>query len=125
MTEQCPGTEEQAAADRAIREVLRGVSEPQLSPFFDRRLWVRLARERARKRSLRRWKRALQLYWLSAAVASAIVVLRLPMGAHSLASSPVLLATLGCGAILPGVILLAALRKDPVELVFETIEWLG
>ena len=125
MAEECPGREEQAAADRAIREALRGVPEPRVSPFFERRLWVRLARERRRRRSLRRWKRALQLYWLSAAVASAIVVLRLPAGAHSLAGSPALLATLGCGAILPGVILLAALRKDPVELVFETIEWLG
>jgi anti-sigma factor RsiW len=125
MAEECPGREEQAAADRAIREALRGVPEPQLSPFFERRLWVRLARERLRKRSLRRWKRALQLYWLSAAVASAVILLRLPTGAHSLASSPVLLVTLGCGAILPGVILLAALRKDPIELVFEALDWLA
>lgn len=125
MAEECPGREEQAAADRAIREALRGVPQPQLSPFFDRRLWVRLARERLRKRSQRRWKRALQLYWLSAAVASAIIVLGLPMGAHSLTSSPVLLATLACGGILPTVLLLATLRKDPIELIFETLDWLA
>jgi hypothetical protein len=115
--------EEQAAADRAIREALGGVPEPRLSLFFDRRLEVRLARERLRKRSLRRWKRALQLYWLSAAAASAAIILRLPVDA--LASSPVLLATLACGAVLPSVLLLVALRKDPIELVFETLDWLA
>jgi hypothetical protein len=125
MGEECPGRDEQAAVDRALREALRGAPEPQLSPFFDRSLWVRLARERRRKRSLRLWKRALQLYWLSAAVASAVILLRLPTDAHCLASSPVLLATLGAGAILPGVILLAALRKDPIELVFEALDWLA
>lgn len=116
--------EEETAADRAIREALGSVPEPQLSPFFERRLEVRLARERLRRRSRRRFKRALQLYWLSAAVVSAIIVLRSPMSAHSLAISPVLYMTLAGGAILPIVILLTALRKDPVELVFETLDLL-
>ena len=125
MAEERPWTEEQAAADRGIRAALRGVPEPQLSPCFERRLGVRLAGERLRRRSLRRWRRALQLYWLSAAVASAVIVVRLPMAAHSLASSPVLLAMVACGALLPSVILLAVLRKDPIELVFETLDWLS
>jgi len=125
MAEERPGLREQAAADLALRETLRRVPEPWLSPFFDRRFEARLARERLRLRSLRRWRRALQLYWLSAVVASAVILLRLPMETHSLAGSPVLLATLACGAVLPGVLLLIALRKDPVELVFETLDWLA
>ena len=116
--------EEHAAIDRAIREALRGVPDPLLSPFFGQRLRVRLASERLRKRSLRRWKRAFQLYWLSAAVASAIIVLRLTVDAHSPASLPVVFVTLACGAILPSVILLAILRKDPIDVVFETLDWL-
>jgi hypothetical protein len=124
MAEEFPWRKEQAAADRAIREALGGIPEPRLSLFFDRRLEIRLARERLRKRSLRRWKRALQLYWLSAAVGSAVVVLRLPMDVDSVAGSPVLLATLACGAVLPSVLLLAALQKDPIELVFEMLDWL-
>jgi len=116
---------EQPAADRAIREALRGIPDPQLSPFFDRRLRIRLANERLRVRSLRRWKRAFQLYWLSSAVASVIIVLRATVDVHSLSASPVVFATLVCGAILPIVILLAALRKDPIELVFETLDWLA
>ena len=117
--------DEQAAADRSLRQALRGLAEPRLSPFFDRRLEARLARERQRLRSLQRWRQALQVYWLSVVVASAVIVVRLPMETHSLAGSPILLATLACGAVLPGVLLLLAVRKDPVELVFETLDWLA
>jgi hypothetical protein len=124
MIENRPGMEDRAD-DRAIREALGGVPEPRLSPFFERRLEARLARERLRLRSLGRWRRALQLYWLTVVVASAVVVLRLPAETHSLAGSPVLLATLAGGAVLPGVLLLIALRKDPIELVFETLDWLA
>jgi hypothetical protein len=114
-----------AAVDQTLRETLRGLPEPRLSPFFDGRFEARLGRERLRLRSLRRLRRALQLYWLSAVVASALIVLRLPMATQTLADSPVLLATLAGGAILPGVLLLIALGKDPVELVFETLDWLA
>jgi hypothetical protein len=126
MTEEWPLLgEEQQAVDRTVREALRGVAQPQLSPFFDQRLRGRLAAERRRRRSLRRLRRVLQLYWLLAAAASAVIVPRLPADAYALAASPVLLATLLCGAALPGIILLATLRKDPVELVFETLDWLA
>jgi hypothetical protein len=37
----------------------------------------------------------------------------------------VLLATFAAGAILPVVLLLAALRMDPVDLLFETLDWLS
>jgi len=121
----CPHCQRQRAADRAVREAFGGVPEPQLSPFFDRRLGLRLAEERRRRRWLRRSRWALQLYWLSAAAAAAIILARLPMHAAALATSPVLLATLACGVILPGVLLLAALRKDPIQLVFEALDWLG
>jgi hypothetical protein len=120
-----PGEKAQTLADRALREALRGVPQPQLSPFFDQRLAVLLARESRQRRSLRRWRWALQAYWLLAAAASAIIVAHLPMDARPLATSPVLLATLACGAILPSVILLSALRKDPIELVFEALDWLA
>jgi len=125
MAEAQPGLTDPAAADRAIREALRGVPEPRLSPDFDRQLGSRLAREALRKRSLRRWRRALELYWLSVVVVSAAIVLRLAPDARWLASSPVVVATLACGVVLPGVLLLLALRKDPVELVFETLDWLA
>jgi hypothetical protein len=65
----------------------------------------------------------MQAYWLLAAAASAGIVLQL--GERGLASAPVLLGTLACGVILPGVLLLVALHKDPIELVFETLDWLG
>jgi hypothetical protein len=109
--------------DLALRQALRGVPEPRLSPFFDRRLETRLAGERRRKRQRRRWRRVLQAYWLLAASASGVIVLQL--GGRSFAAAPVLLGTLACGVILPGVLLLVALRKDPIELVFETLDWLG
>jgi len=109
--------------DLALRLALQGLPEPRLSPFFDRRLETRLVEERRRKRQRRRWRRALQAYWLLAAAASAVIVLHL--GERGLTIAPVLLGTLACGVILPGVLLLAALRKDPIELVFETLDWLA
>jgi len=123
VSEERPRTGEREAVHRALGQALRGVPEPQLSPFFDRRLEARLAVERRRKRFLRRFRWALQVYWLLAAAASAVIVLQL--GTRGLASAPVLLGTLAVGVVLPSAVLLAVLRKDPIELVFETLDWLA
>jgi hypothetical protein len=121
----CPVCRQEAAGDAVLLDAFRSVHPPQLSPFFDRRVLEALARERRIRQTRLRRRRILQLYWLLAAAASIVVVVHLPWREHSLATSPVLLATFAAGAILPVVLLLAALRRDPVDLLFETLDWLS
>jgi hypothetical protein len=119
----CDSCVDQVRIDGLLRDHFQELAAPALTPGFSRKLRTRLAAERRKERVKRRWKHLLQTYWLFAALASAIIIARLPDPLGWLPDSQLLMPALLVIAAIPFGLLLRALKKDPIELVFTTFEW--
>ena len=121
--EQCAVCRRQLEADEVLRDHFAGLARPSVSPHFSRQVVSRAVVEQRRLAALRRWGRVLKIYWFVAALASSVILLRLPSFADAFSSSWVVPLALVVVGVLPLAWMLRILRGDPVELVFSTFEW--
>ena len=111
--------------DEALRDLFSGLARPSLSPWFQRELRQRLERERALRRSTRRWAAALRIYWLLASAAGLVIILRLPGADLGPSVSGPIQVVLLFGCLLPVAILIFVTRTDPLELALSSMEWIN
>ncbi len=112
----------QKQADEALQEVFREFAQPALSPHFGRRVKSLVTQERGRRKVLSRWGRFLQVYWLTAAATSGVILLKLPWTGPSTPAAWLGIGALAMGFALPAAGLIWALRTNLVELVYSTFE---
>ena len=120
---ECECCREQTRIDAILRGHFAELPAPALTPNFSRSLRVKLKAERQRKQVGRRWQRLLLAYWILAGLASAIIVARVPDPMAWIPDSRFLVPLMLLGASLPVIVMVRVLKKDPIELVFTTLEW--
>jgi hypothetical protein len=99
---------------------------PALSPHFPRQLCARLKDERQRLSAARRRLWWMQLYWMAACLACAVILSAVQWPAEGLARTSMASLLLALAvAVVPLVVLLRACRTGLLDLILSTVDELG